>query len=113
MLVKKNFKISSITWFSLEKKSIASRCKQTLYAYSSLVLSGNTLKDMLHFLYTGEIQGVETRPTELLHLGTFYRLPDLEMACKEELVRYFFRLRLQGGFLNVNPPKLSNYRIPL
>ena len=49
---------------------------------------------MLHFLYTGEIHEVNTRPTELLHLSTFYRLPDLEMACKEELVRYFFRLHL-------------------
>ena len=45
------------------------------------------VKDMLHYLYTGEIRGVETRPTELLHLASFYRLPELEMASKEELVR--------------------------
>ena len=45
------------------------------------------VKDMLHFLYTGEVQGVETRPTELLHLATFYRLPQLEKASKQELVR--------------------------
>ena len=45
------------------------------------------MKDMLHFLYTGEIQGVETRAAELLHLATFYRLPQLEKASKQELVR--------------------------
>ena len=45
------------------------------------------VKDMLHFLYTGEIRGVETRPRELLHLATFHRLTELEKASKKELVR--------------------------
>ena len=54
------------------------------------------VKDMLHFLYTGEIRGVQAHPTELLHLASFYRLPELEAACKEELVRSVFSLfRLQ------------------
>ena len=49
--------------------------------------SPEAVKDMLHFLYTGETQGVKTRATELLHLATFYGLPVLEKATKEELVR--------------------------
>ena len=45
------------------------------------------VKDTLHFLYRGKFRGLETRPTELLHLASFYRLPELEKASKEELVR--------------------------
>ena len=51
------------------------------------------VKDMLHFLYTGEIRGVQAHPTELLHLASFYRLPELEAACKEELVRSVFTVQ--------------------